>query len=502
MTKPENPAAFLRELQRRVFLAFLDRAWLHICGGAMLMPNWHIDALAFRLGLVASGASKRLMINLPPRNGKSNIVSIAWVAWMLGQDPSRNFVCVSYSGELSAKLGRDCLSIMQSHWYRELFPRTVISNRRASYDFETTAGGGRLSTSVGGTLTGRGGDIIILDDVIKPEDVHSLTVREAVNEWYRRTLVSRLNDKTTGAIICVMQRLHQYDLPGMLLEGGSWNHFALPAVAEVDANIRLTRGRIHHRKRGDVLHPEREPLEVLNELKAAMGSAPYAAQYQQAPVPELGNLFKADWLKTWSPGFDPESHGEIIQSWDTAIKTADDNAFSVCVTALMRGKQVFLLDVWRGRLEYPDLKRKVIELAQLHRAQTLLIEDKASGQQLIQDLRAETNQGVPDPIAQTPDKDKFSRAQGTSSMVEAGQLLLPPEAHWLGEFKGEVLAFPSGKFDDQVDAFSQLLDWVRSKWMYPSPSNAGPILWSEEDGYSDDGEIDDSYSGYDGDGWD
>lgn len=501
--RPENPAAVLRELRRRDFLAFLERAWPHIHGGELMVHNWHVDALIHRLDLVAAGSSRRLIVNLPPRNGKSIIVSIAWVAWMLGRDPSLSFVCVSYStDQLSAKLARDCLLIMQSAWYRELFPKTVISPKRsAAHDFETTRGGGRLSTSVGGTLTGRGGDIIIIDDVIKPEDAFSETVREAVNEWFRRTLVSRLNDKSSGAIICVMQRLHQYDLCGMLLEGGGWDHLSLPATAEEDEQVSLTRGRIHHRRTGDILHPERESREVLEKQRADMGSIPYEAQYQQAPVPALGNVFKAAWLMTWPDTFDPQGHGEIVQSWDTGIKTGDDNSHSACVTALIKGKQVFIIDVWRGRLEFPDLKAKVITLARLHGAKTLLIEDKASGQQLIQTLRSETNHGVPAPIGRTPDTDKFSRAQGVSSMVEAGQVLLPPEAHWLGEFKAELLGFPSARSDDQVDAFSQLLDWVRQRWSYPTPTLAGPITWSASEGFSDEDEFEEGYPPFDGDPW-
>ncbi len=492
---PDDPPAFLAELQRRDFLAFLDRAWPHVCGGQLLVPNWHIPAIGYQLHRVASGDCRRLLVNLPPRNGKSIIISVAWIAWMLGRDPSLNFVCVSYSNELSGKLARDCLSIMQSGWYRELFPGTVISQRRsASYDFETTRGGGRLSTSVQGTLTGRGGDILVLDDLIKPEDANSETIREAVNDWYRSTLVSRLNDKSSGAIICVMQRLHQYDICGMLLEAGGWDHLSLPAIAPDDTLIPLLRGKMHHRKAGDVLHPERESLETLEDQRAQMGSAGFAAQYLQDPIPAEGNVFRSGWLKTSPDDLDPHGFGEIIQSWDTGIKTGTGNAYSVCITAVLRQKEIHIIDVWRGRLEFPDLKRKNVELARLHMARTLLIEDKGSGQELIQTLRSEQNQGVPLPIPRTPTMDKLSRAQGVSSMVEAGQLFLPREAHWLGEFKSELLGFPNARHDDQVDALTQLLDWVRSRWSMRSAWPSGGTVFSlEEDGsvtaYGDDADI-------------
>jgi predicted phage terminase large subunit-like protein len=481
LTNIEDPKQFLKTLQRRDFIAFLDRVWPHVCGGQTLIQNWHIQAIANRLEAIENGTSRRLIVNLPPRNGKSIIISVAWIAWMLGQDPSLSFVCVSYSNELSSKLARDCLSVMQSNWYRELFTKTVVSQRRsASYDFETTRGGGRLSTSVAGTLTGRGGDILVLDDVIKPEDAHSEVIRAAVNEWYRSTLVSRLNDKSSGAIICVMQRLHEFDLSGMLLESGDWSHLALPSISTEKSRIPLLRGQTHLRDVGDILHAEREPLEVLNELKKAMGSAAFAAQYQQDPIPVEGNVFKAKWLRTSNEDYTTTARGQIIQSWDTGIKTGQHNDWSACITAVLNGKDLHIINVWRGRLEFPELKKKAIELAGKFRPDTLLIEDKASGQQLIQTLRSEEPACVPRPIARTPEVDKISRAQGVSSMIEAGQLFLSEEAPWLAEFKSELLAFPNGRFDDQVDALTQLLAWTRDRVMDAPTPLAGPILSSED----------------------
>ena len=171
----------------------------------------------------------------------------------------------------------------------------------------------------------------------------------------------------------------------------------------------------------------------------------------------------------------------MIQSWDTAIKTGDGNDFSVCITARKRGKNLYIIDVWRGRLEFPDLKRKAVELARLHGARTILIEDKASGQQLIQALRSENLAGVPNPIARNPELDKYSRAAGVSSMVEAGQVFVLAEAHWLADFRSELLAFPNCRHDDQVDALAQLLDWTRRGWMHEPTENAGPILFVEDD---------------------
>lgn len=479
----DDPHALLLAYMRQDFGAFLRKAFAWVSAGEPLLWNWHFDAIACELHRVANRRCRRLLVSLPPRNGKSKAISIAWVAWMLGQNPKLNFVCVSYSNELSAKLARDCLAIMQSPWYRELFPRTIISAKRsAAYDFETMVGGGRLATSVTGTITGRGGDIIILDDVIKPDEADSDTVREAVNEWYKRTLASRLDDKASGAIICVMQRLHQYDLAGTMLETGKFRQLSLPAIAQTDELIQLTRGRSHLRRVGDVLHPQRESLEVLEEIRAEMGSRAFAAQYQQDPVPALGNILKAAWFRSYGKLANAPGGGMVVQCWDTASKAGLQNDWSVCVTAIVVGKFVYVIDVFRKRMEFPELKAQAIRLARLYRARVLLVEDQSSGIALIHELRKYPEAGVPVPIARKTEGDKISRVEGISAMVEAGQLLLPDEAPWVAEFKSELLGFPSARFDDQTDAVAQLLHWVRSRHS-TSIGLAAPILfWTDEYG--------------------
>ena len=490
----DNPRLLMRKAQQRSFVAFLMRAWPEVTAGELISWNWHLDAIAHEIDRIARGENRRLIVNLPPRNGKSKLISVIWVAFMLGQDPTLNFVCVSYSNELSGKLARDCLSLMQSQWYRDLFRGTIVSRKRsASWDFETTRGGGRLATSTSGTLTGRGGDIIILDDVIKPEEATSDVARNNLNTWFQSTLSSRLNDKATGAILCVMQRLHQFDLSGMLLDAGGWAHLSLGAIATEDERIPLTRGKIYLRAPGEVLHPEREPLSVLDELKSAMGSAAFNAQYQQEPTPAEGNLFRKEWLQyydlaTWQRGY-----GFVVQSWDTAIKTGLANDCSVCITALVRDMDVYVLDIWRGRVEFPELKRKAVELARQHRPETILIEDKASGQQLLQEMRAVYEPGVPRPLGRQPEGDKVTRAAGVTSIVEAGQLHLPKGASWLADFESELLSFPNGRHDDQVDALSQLLGYARQKYSYRENLGAPPEV---PDPY-DDSDYDDDTGNYD-----
>jgi predicted phage terminase large subunit-like protein len=416
-----NLPAFMAELVRNDFASFVIGAYPNLRGGADLLPNWHLDAIAFELQRVFDGISHRLLVTLPPRNLKSLMMSVMWVAWCLGRNPRMNFVCVSYASELSKKHARDCRHLMQTAWYRKLFPRTVIAGRSAAHDFETAQGGGRLATSVGGTLTGRGGDIIILDDPINPLEANSDTQRQAVNDWYASTLASRLNNKQKGAIITVMQRLHQYDLAGLLIERGDWSHLSLPAIATESVAIPLTRGRIHYRKEGEVLHPAHESKDALEIIRRDMGSSYFNAQYQQAPVPAGGNILKLHWFKTYDPNFNPFAYGRIVQSWDTASKDGQANDFSVGITAHIHNSKVIILDVFRRKMEFPELKREVLRLARQWRTQALLIEDAASGMHLIQQLRAEEPHGIPLPIARKPDGDKVSRMHGVSGQIEAGQ---------------------------------------------------------------------------------
>lgn len=477
----DDPGALLRQLMRRDFRVFLRKAFSTIEGGAQLKWNWHLDAIAHELDRVRRGDNRNLVVTMPPRNLKSITISVAWVAWMLGHDPRLNFVCVSYANELSAKMARDCLYLMQSGWYRDLFPATIISSRRSAvHDFETTAGGGRLATSLTGTLTGRGGDIIIVDDPIKPSEAYSKVTRDNANNWFRMTLASRLDDKEKGAIILVMQRLHQDDPAGRLLETGGWHELSLPAIAPEPQIVPLGRGRFHHRIEGDPLHPDRESLATLDGLRRSMGSIDFNAQYNQRPVPVDGNVIKAGWLRSYGPAFDWENAGgKIILSWDTASKDGPFSDWSVCIVAHVDRSTIRIVDVLRARLTFPQLKAAAIRLARSYRAHVMLVEDAASGTQLIQTLRAEQPSGVVLPIPIRPETDKESRLNGATGQIEAGQLLLPQDAPWLAEFKSELLAFPNARHDDQADALSQLMNWALRNAPDPASNTAGPIAYCD-----------------------
>jgi phage uncharacterized protein (putative large terminase), C-terminal domain len=320
---------------------------------------------------------------------------------------------------------------MTSPWYRQIFPTRLAPHRQAVQEFITTRQGYRLATSTGGVLTGRGADLILIDDPLKPEEALSEARRNATNDWYANTLYSRLNDKRRGGIVIIMQRLHEDDLVGHVLGQEPWEVVSFPAIAEADEvhEIATIAGPQHFtRRHGEVLHPAREPLATLEHIRRTIGEYNFAGQYQQSPAPLGGGMVKEAWFKRYGEHERPERFERIVQSWDTANKATELSDFSVCTTWGVRGKDLFLLGVFRRRLEYPALKRAVREQQSLFRATEVLIEDKASGTQLIQELIADGCHGV---TRYQPECDKIMRLHAQTGMIENGFVHIPETAPWL-----------------------------------------------------------------------
>jgi len=440
--------------------SFVQAAFPIVAGQQAFLPNWHIEAMTYALERILRGEITRLIITVPPRSLKSICASVALPAFALGQDPTRKFICVSYAQSLAEKHANDCRVLMQSSMYRRLFQTRISPVKDTQQEFTTTAGGFRLTTSVGGTLTGRGGNFIILDDPLKPQDAHSELARKNVPQWFSNTLLSRLDNKAKDAIVVVMQRLHVDDLVGYLQDQEKWTHLCLAAIAEVEQRIPLGPHRWHTRKPGELLHPEREPLSILEELKRGMGSLDFAAQYQQSPVLAGGNLIKRDWFPVFDDPPRPKPGDRVVVSWDTALSADELSSYSACVVLQARGERVYVLEVFRDRLEYPELKRKVLEFHRRWRSYTnnyaLLIEKMGSGMSLFQDLR----QNNIHPVGIRPKEDKIIRMNAHTARIEAGSVYLPRKAYWLDDFMQELLAFPASRHNDQIDAFSQALTFV------------------------------------------
>ncbi|MCL2888473.1 MAG: phage terminase large subunit [Elusimicrobia bacterium] len=488
MNKNEELAAILRQDLK----SFSIKVFQEIAGNSTYLDHWYTDVICSELVDVTQGKNPKLIINIPPRYMKSILCSVALPAFLLGHNPKMNIICASYSDGLAEKMALDCRKIMDSVWYREIFPATKLSkDRKGISDFETTKGGGRFSTSVGGTLTGRGGDIAIIDDPISPKDANSDTIREKTNDWYGNTLISRLNDKNNGKIIVIMQRTHEMDFTGHLLEiDSSFRLIKMPSIAVEDESWEVSdhsgNKTIFTRKIGEALHPERESAVKLKEIESSMGSYYFASQYQQNPTSRGGNIIKREWLKFYNRQTLLEDIRtrkirpfHIGQSWDTASKAEEHNDYSVCITYLTASdNKIYILGVYRDKLEFPALVKKAEELKDKASAkykdiaflEDIIVEDINSGTGLAQYMTEKYGNTLK-PFK--PEHDKATRLKNISHLLESGRCVFPDnKPKWWEAFEKELVSFPNGKHDDQCDSLSQLLahelnrgpglDWLKN----------------------------------------
>jgi predicted phage terminase large subunit-like protein len=453
---------------RNDLTSFIERSFYELNPQTNFMASPYIELLASTLEKCRTGKSKRLIINLPPRTLKSHAASVAFPAWLLGHDPAKQIICVSYGQDLADKHARDCRTLMSSPFYRGLFPRTVLSpDKQSVNEFITEVGGFRMSTSVGGVLTGRGADVILIDDILKPDDALSDIRRKAANEWYFNTLLSRLNSKENGVIIIVMQRLHQEDLVGEVMDREHWDVLSLPAIAEQDESYPIEGPLGNHlyvRKAGEALHPERDSIEIYRNIREAVGEYNFQSQYQQSPASREGGVIKREWIRYYET-VQRRDMEYVLQSWDTAYKGGEFNDYSVCTTWGTLDANFYLLDVFRKRLNFPELKRAILDLFKKYNPEKLLIEDKGSGTSMLQELKSEYIWCLE---AYNPQQgsDKLMRLAAQSVKFENGRVYLPKQAPWLDEYVLEITGFPGTKHDDQVDSTSQALD-VLTNHAYP-----------------------------------
>lgn len=455
-----DEALVLQAILRQDLSSFIARSFMTLDPGTPYLPNWHIDAIAWQLMRVWRGECTRLIINVPPRSAKSICVTIGYTAWVMGHDPRKRIMAISYANELSLKHAADFRSVVTSGWYRALFPGFTIKANRKN-EIETSERGSRFAGSIGGSVLGRGADLIVIDDPINGLDaVLSAAERRRVTEFYDATLYSRLNDRINGAIIIVMQRLHQDDLVGHVLDKEPWEVLSIPAIAMEDATYRIGEGpgAVYRRRAGEVLHPGREPIAWLNAAKRNLGTLNFSAQYQQNPLPAEGNAIKRGWIRSYDRT--PVGFDLVVASWDTASTLAETSDWSVGTVWGAQGQHYYLLDVIRGRWESPELRRQMIAVAQQYEVDATLIEDTELGRALSQDLR---RTGQLFPLLQQARFDKTARLLAQAARFEAGQVFVPERADWLADYLSELLAFPTGRHDDQVDSTSQALKYLTAR---------------------------------------
>jgi predicted phage terminase large subunit-like protein len=434
----------VNRIEMRDHLApFVKQVVATVDPGAVYKHNWHIDLICEYLEACTNGDIKRLIINIPPRHLKTLIVSVAWPAWLLGKNPSEQILSTTYSQSLSMRDSVNCRLVVQSEWYKKLFPEVeIVSDMNMKSEFVTTERGHRIATSVGGTSIGRGGKVLLCDDPLNPLQALSDIERIKTNTWLDQNFMTRFNDEKEGVAVLVMQRLHTDDPTGHFKEKGGWEHLVVPLEAEKKEIWDF--GRVKHvREEGEILHEERMGASEIAQKKKDLGSYGYAGQYQQRPSPLKGGMIDLQWFKRYTTI--PKEFIRIIQSWDTASKDKEIND---------------LIDVYRDRIQYPQLERAAKGKFRQFNPSTILIEDKSSGISLIQTLRQSTDGKYP-VIAIEPEKDKVTRMSTCTPTIEAGYCYLPVQASWLPDYESELMNFPNSTTKDNVDATSQFLNYVR-----------------------------------------
>lgn len=462
----------VHSLARREFEVFLELVFRHLNPDTPLSRGWYLSAMCQALAEVAQGHERRLQITVPPRHLKSIMTTVAFPAWLLGQRPETRIICASYGQELSAALSRSFRKVIQSRWYSEVFPQTAASIiRDTEADLGTRQGGYRFATAVGGTVTGIGADLIIIDDLMKAQDASYPEARAKAQRFVDETLLSRLDNKQTGAVIAIQQRLHEDDVSAHLSSKGGYRHLDLPAIAMRDEIIPLSRGRTHSRRIGDVLNPQREPREVLDQLKAEMGPRAFEAQYQQNPTPLEGDYLQWDKVRFYDEAPPRNRLNKVVHSWDVASSSDPKADYSVGTIWGHDGTSWLLLDVIRQRLLYPDLLARVRLERKLWKADAILVEKSSVGPALLEDL-ARDMRGISEPqhharacmrIGITATLPKAERYFASVERLYSGFAKLPRSAPWLDDLHREMQTFPAARYDDQVDSLSQFLNWSPSR---------------------------------------
>ncbi len=462
MTELPTDHQALAGLQRRIlrqdFTSFIRQSFLTTNPEQSFLTNWHIDLIAEYLEAARQRKLRRIIFNMPPRSLKSHCITVSWPAFILGHDPSARIIAASYASSLSIKHSQDARIIMQSPWYQETFPHTrILSGENQKHRFVTSKRGFRLAVSVGGSVTGEGGDFLIVDDPLHPIQAVGYKTRALANRWFDHTFSTRLNDKNTGVMVVVMQRLHPEDLTGHLLKKGGWEQVVIPAIAPSATHYHF--GSVDYmRIENEPLHQARENMEAIERAQRDLGPIAFAAQYQQQPLDECTSLIQRNHFPRYTVA--PSRFDRIVQSWDTAIKSSPHNDASAGITFGFADGAWYILDVQCVRMEYPELKRTIAEYARRYQPHMILIEDKASGQMLVQELMRTHHFPIQ---AIKPKLDKLLRFSMVTSYITSGAIHLPQQSPWLSVFETELLAFPYGQHDDQVDALSQFLNWLREE---------------------------------------
>lgn len=454
------------ELARRSLSEYIKQCWSTVEPGQPYVHGWHVDALSEHLMAVTDGQINRLLINVPPGTMKSLQTGVFWPSWEWGprQLPHYRYLAASHSQSLSIRDNIRMRRLVMSDWYQKRYGQTVVmtKDQNAKIKFENTATGFREAMAAG-SITGSRGDRVIIDDPLSVEDANSDAILESRMLWFTEAVPTRLNSPEKSAIIVVMQRLTQKDTSGIILARElGYVHVMLPMEFEVKRKCFTCIGFEDPRtEEGELLFPERFPRNVVERDKVVMGPYATAGQFQQRPSPREGGIFKRHWFKTYKvlPRI-----LYVIQSWDTAFKKTSTSDYSACTTwGVGADGNFYLLHVYMEKMEYPELKKMMVKLWKQFMPVSILIEDKASGQSLGQEMKLPTPDDVDPTIMHKlpikliePDGDKIARAHACTTIFEIN-VYLPEDASWKERYTNNMCDFPGGAHDDDVDSTTQAL---------------------------------------------
>ena len=427
----------------------------------------HIKLLASKLEAVERGDIRRLAIFMPPRHGKSILTSEFFPAWYMGRNPDKYIICSTYAQDLADDFGRKVRNQLQDKRYTDVFPDAELSTDSSSMRrFNTTRGGVYYAVGAGSAITGRGAHLLLIDDPIKGrEEADSAAMRKNLLDWYRATAYTRL--MPNGSVVLIQTRWHEDDLAGWILkETGheGWDVVEFPAILNERAATML------ELKEGDPLWEESYPLKRLEEIKKTIGTREWSSLYAQKPSVEEGNIIKRWWWKPWTREHPPEMD-YILQSWDTAYTVTETSDYSACTTwgvfSGEGGYNLYLIDSFREKLTFPELKSQAVHLYNELQPDLVLVEAKASGWSLVQELM---RTGIPITPFNPKKMDKLARVHSVAPLFEGGRIWFP-DTDASADVMNQFAMFPNTKHDDLVDSTTQALLRLRKGWMVSHPQD-------------------------------
>ena len=437
---------------------FLQKGFGIVNPGKTFKLNWHHSAIAHQLSRIGQGESRRLIINVCPRSAKSTFASVIWVAFQLGHDPTLTFMCVSHNKALATHHAHAFRKVVSSPWYKKVFPHmSVKPDTDNETTFRTTEGGGRLAVSVESGVTGLGADIILIDDPITTDTATNPAACINVNDWISKTLMTRLNDKKTGRVVLIMQRVSIHDATAHLLQIEPWDQLCLPVRAEQDTQVALYDGDTYDWKKGELLHPEFFSEAEYASQHKHLGAASFSAQYLQRPRPEGGG--NIDLTKFGRYTALPKHYDKIIMSVDPASGMNSGSRSAVQIWRYSDGK-LYLQAAGCEHWAFPDLLDIVKSAKERFEVDWIVAERTSNGYALLQSLQTiyppHDHRELLQPI--TVSQCKQARMARALTMIHDGRVLLPKSATFLASLEYELTCFPKGQYDDQVDALSQIIN--------------------------------------------